>query len=513
MKTIEVQQGSDAWLAERAKYHTASESPIMMGVSKLATRAELLRMKATGDEQEHSRWVKEVLFERGHAVEATARPIAEKIAGEDLYPATGVDDNDDLLASFDGLTLMGNVVWECKQWNEAKAAEVREGRCPEADYWQVVQQLAVSGAERGLYMVTDGTGDRTVYCWVERNAADIEHLRACWQQFDKDLAEWTPPAEPTKHVEGDTPADLPVLRVQVTGSVTASNLDEYRERALAIFSGINTDLATDQDFATAESTVKWCKGVESKLDSAKEATLSQTASIADVMNTLDELRETCRKTRLTLERSVKLEKERVRSAIAHAAREAFRAHVDEINATLGKLRLPEMACDVAGAMKGKKTISSLQAAADQAVADAKIEASRIGQKMQTNLGILREEAQGYETLFADAQHLAQKDSEDLRAVVKARIVEQKEAEEKRRQDDEARKAAEAAKEQAQPQAPAPAPQAAKPAPAPKAAAKGAQASAQRPSDDEIVGAVAAHFAVTPDTARGWIADMQMRKAA
>lgn len=509
MQTIEVQQGSEAWLRARSKHHTASEAPIMMGASRKATRADLLRMKATGDEQEHSRWVKEVLFERGHDVESAARPIAEKIIGEDLYPVTATDDGY-LLASFDGITMLEDVIWECKQWNEAKAAVVREGRCPAEDYWQVVQQLAVSGAERCLYMVTNGTEEGTVTCWVDPDADDIEHLRASWAQFDKDLAEWQP-ADPTKHLEGDTPDDLPVLRVQVTGSVTASNLEEYRERALAIFRGINTDLQTDQDFATAETTVKWCKSVEQKIEQAKEATLAQTADIDQVMRTLDELRAECRKTRLGLEKSVKTEKEQRRSEIAHSARQQLQAHIDEINSGLGKVQLPEIPCDIAGAMKGKKTIDSLRAAADQAVADAKIEASRIGQKMQAGLAVLREEAQGYEGLFRDAQSLVQKDTEDLRAVIRDRIREQKEAEEQRRQAEDARKAAECAN--AQPQAPAPTPPTAEPIPAPQPAAKGAPSPAKRPSDDEIVGAVAAHFAVTPDTARGWIAAMQMQEAA
>ena len=445
MIEINARQGTDEWLLERAKYHTASEAPIMMGVSKKATRADLLRLKVTGDEQEHSRWVKEVLFERGHEVEALARPIAEKIVGEELYPVTATDDDGYLLASFDGITMLEDVIWECKQWNEAKATQVRDGDCPEEDYWQVVQQLSVSGAERCLYMVSDGTEDRTVYCWVEPNANDIEHVRACWQQFDKDLAEWKP-AEPTKHVDGDTPEDLPVLRVQVTGSVTASNLDEYRERALAIFRGINTDLQTDQDFATAETTVKWCKGVEQKIEQAKEATLAQTADIDQVMRTLDELREECRKTRLGLEKSVKSEKEQRRSEIAHAARQQLQSHIDEINAGLGKVQLPEIPCDIAGAMKGKKTIDSLRAAADQAVADAKIEASRIGQKMQSGLAVIREEAAGYEGLFRDAQSLVQKDAEDLRAVIRDRIREQQEAEaerERQRKEREERLAAEA----------------------------------------------------------------------
>ena len=68
---------------------------------------------------------------------------------------------------------------------------------------------------------------------------------------------------------GKTPDNLPALLIQVTGAVTASNLPEFKAHALEVFKGINRTLTTDQDFATAESTVKWCADVESRLAAAK----------------------------------------------------------------------------------------------------------------------------------------------------------------------------------------------------------------------------------------------------
>jgi len=50
-------QGSDAWLAFRAKKHGASEAAAMLGISKLTTRNELLRLKHTGVGKEFSDYV------------------------------------------------------------------------------------------------------------------------------------------------------------------------------------------------------------------------------------------------------------------------------------------------------------------------------------------------------------------------------------------------------------------------------------------------------------------------
>src|SRR5690606_11128724 len=140
MKILNLNQGSPEWLSARAKHFTASEASVMMGASRLMTRNDLLRAKATGAVHEVSDFTRDVIFERGHEVEALARPIAEKIIGESLYPVTATDDDGYLLASFDGITMLGDVCWEYKQWNKAKAETVRGGEVPVEDRWQIVQQ-------------------------------------------------------------------------------------------------------------------------------------------------------------------------------------------------------------------------------------------------------------------------------------------------------------------------------------------------------------------------------------
>src|SRR5699024_5682487 len=147
------QQGTQSWLDVRRGYNTASEASAMMSCSPYKSRSELLDEKKTGITPEIDRHTQE-RFDRGHEIEEAARLIAEEIINSDLYPVTAVSDDDYLLASFDGIVMLEDIIWECKSWNKKKAEKVSNGQCPESDYWQVVQQLAVSSAEKCLYMVT-----------------------------------------------------------------------------------------------------------------------------------------------------------------------------------------------------------------------------------------------------------------------------------------------------------------------------------------------------------------------
>src|SRR5688572_10085106 len=103
MKTLQLIQGTPEWHTHRATHRNASEAAVMLGKHPSITRSELLRIRATGIEREIHDFLQR-LFDDGHKFEALARPLAEKIVGEDLYPCVGVEDQNS--ASFDGLTLM-----------------------------------------------------------------------------------------------------------------------------------------------------------------------------------------------------------------------------------------------------------------------------------------------------------------------------------------------------------------------------------------------------------------------
>jgi len=433
MIVINALQGSDEWLAIRGKHHTASEAPAMLGMSKKTSRAELLRMKATGSEKEFSAWVLEVLFAKGHEVEAKARPIAESIIGEDLYPITATDDDGYLLASFDGVTMSEKTIWECKQWNEEKAQIVGLGAVPDEDLFQVVQQMVISKADHCLYMVTDGTPEKTATITYTLEESQKQRLLGGWEQFASDVEAYNPPKD-APEITGTAPESLPALRIEVTGMVTDSNLAAFKETSLAVIGGINTDLQTDADFADAEKTVKWCADVETRLEAAKNHALSQTASIDDLFKAIDEIKEIARQKRLEITKLVKTRKDAIRFDILKTGKTAFEAHIEGLNKRLGNAYLPQIVADFASAMKGRKTVDSLRNAVDTELARVKIEANAIADKISINLESLRVMAADYKFLFNDIRQIITKDNDDLIALVKMRIAEHQE-EEKRKSDE------------------------------------------------------------------------------
>lgn len=455
MRQLNLTQGSDEWKAVRGKYLTASEASMIMDCHAQVSRAELLRMKATGTEQEFSQWFSERVLENGHRVEALARPIIEARIGEELFPVVGVDDTDTYLASFDGITLVGDTVWECKQWNQEKAADVKNQRVPICDYWQVVHQLMVSGADKGIYTVTDGTPENTISAEVLPKPSDFRQLMAAWDQFNEDLQNYQHKPVIEK-VQGKAQIDLPALVVEITGSVSNSNLPAFQSQALAMIQAIKTDLVTDEDFANAEQTVKALDAGEKELDSVKAKALAQTASIDELFKTIDSLKGEMRDKRLLLNKLVKSEKEARRFEQIQRGQSGLKEHIDTLNEFFtGRVKLPDMAGDFAGAIKGKKTMQSIHDAIDSELARCKVEANQQAELLRQNIGVLNELASNHKFLFADASEILFKQRDDLIALIKSRISDHEkaeqarlEAERERIRQEEERKAQEQAKAEA-----------------------------------------------------------------
>jgi predicted phage-related endonuclease len=406
----------------------------MMAASSKVRRNELLHMKATGSEREICEWVQKNLFDKGHAQEATSRVIVERRIGEDLYPATATDDAGWLLASFDGMTMMGDVLYEHKMWNESLAAAVRAGELEPEYYWQLEQQLLVSKADRVIFVVSDGTEEKFESMEYRAVPGRAAQLVAGWTQFESDLDNFTPTAF-VQPLTGKAPETLPALHIEVTGAVTASNLEMFKAHSLEVFESINTDLQTDQHFVDAEQAVKWCGEVEERLAAAKQHALSQTESIDALFRTIDEITAEARAKRLMLDKLVKARKVSIRDEIVHGAAQSLREHISQIDASLdGKARLPVISADFAGVIKGKKLISTLRDAADSELARAKIEANQIADRIRTNLRSLLELAADYMFLFHDVQQLVLKQNDDLVPLIKVRISDHKVAEAEKEQE-------------------------------------------------------------------------------
>ena len=435
MKIHNVVQGSQEWLALRLDHYTASEAPAMMGCSKYQTRTELLTLKKTGLTPEIDAFTQKN-FDRGHATEAMARPVIEEIIGEELYPVVGTKGN--LLASMDGLSMLGDVIFEHKLWNASLVEQVKAEDLEPQYYWQLEQQLLVSGAQYVIFVCSDGTRENMVRMNYYAMPGRAETLLAGWKQFEQDLNGFAAPAAKQVEATGKAPDSLPALRIEVTGMVTASNLAAFKSHALNMIGSINRNLVTDQDFADAEQTVKWCKDVEDRLKAAKQHALSQTASIEELFRALDDISEEARVTRLDLDKLVKAMKENRRLEILNQAAAALQGHIATINKRLGQCQIHSFRADFAGAMKGKRTIATLQDAADSELARAKIEINEKADAISYNLETYKENAAGFEFLFSDLQDIVSKQSEDFCSMVRMRIADHKDAESKKLEADRAR---------------------------------------------------------------------------
>lgn len=453
MKIVQLQQGSPEWHAHRAQHFNASDAPAMMGCSPYKTRDALLREMHTGLTGEVDAATQRV-FDAGHRFEALARPLAEAIIGDDLYPCVGVEGR--YSASFDGLTLGGETALEHKTLSASLAdtmhADIKGFDLPLHYRVQMEHQCMVSGAERVLFMATKWSDDDTLidhrHCWYKPDPALRAAIVAGWAQFERDLAAYVAPAAEQPKPVGATPETLPALRIEVTGMVTASNLDAFKTHALQVFAGINRELSTDQQFADAEATVKWCATVEERLAAAKAHALSQTESIDALFRTIDDISAEARRVRLDLDKLVTARKDAIRTEIADAAFRRYMDDLTEVNAALaGIARIPSSPAlrqDIAAAMKGKRTVATLRDAADTRVAQELAALHARAETYRANHATLGDDAH----LFPDFAAVGAKAPEDFAALVALRKAQAAEAARQKAERDAAAARAQAEREEA-----------------------------------------------------------------
>jgi len=444
MQVHKLIQGTPEWLAHRATgyngkpFFNASDAPAMMGCSPYKTRSQLLHEMATGQVPEADLATKR-RFAEGHRIEALARPLAQKIIGEDLYPITGSEDR--LSASFDGLTMAEDQNFEHKTINdELRAAFDSMETLADADKAidlplqyrvQMEQQHMVSGCTRTLFMASKWDGDTLVeeqHCWYYTDMALRAKIAAGWAQFAIDLSAYVPPEVIVAPVAAPQ-MGLPAVAIQVTGSIAlVDNLDKFGTALTAYIERINKKPETDQDFADLEATVKTLKTAEDALDAAEAGALAQTDSIDTMRKTVAMYRDTARANRLLIEKLVKAEKENRRTAIVGDAVAELVTHVKKLNERLGKPYMPSITGDFQGVIKGLKSLDSMKDKVATELARCKIAANEAADRIQVNLTTLRDLAKDHVFLFSDTHQLVQKANDDLTVLVMSRIAEYKAAE-------------------------------------------------------------------------------------
>ncbi|HEY0842433.1 YqaJ viral recombinase family protein [Methylotenera sp.] len=439
---LNLQQGTPEWLAARANSDgTASEAPAMFGKSKYQTRLELLDQRKTGLSKEVTS-ATQAIFDKGHEAEASARKIAEEIIGEELSPTTYMVEVDGLrlMASLDGITFGDDVIFEHKLWNESLAQQVSAGELEEHYTIQMDQELLASGAAKCLFMVSNGTRDKCVFMWYETTDGKATALVNGWHQFHKELETHVPTVKVEK-VEAETIKALPVPSVVVRGEITASNLTEITPQFDTYLESIKTELSTDQDFADAEANAKNCREMAKRIEALQENIIGQMVTVNEANGVLGNYKEAFNKVGLRLEKAVKEQKETLKTQAIMKAKLEYADFVTALNKDISVVLSTQLVCpDFAAAIKGVKTLETMQSRINSALANGKVEATTLANDVKTKIAFIEESIKGYEHLFKiDAivfsnidyikLHIQSvKDAEDVRkAKHEAAIKEQAEA--------------------------------------------------------------------------------------
>jgi len=435
-------QGSEAWAQHRAASLNASDLAAAMGLSKYQTRSELIERLATGITPEVDAMT-QARFDKGHANEAAAEPKAAEVIGEELYPMVLAAEVPGLKrkmsGSFDGLTLMQDMSWENKSPNAALVQSVQAGVIPPEYRPQMEQGLMLSGAGKCLFTVSDG--EVFVSAWYESDPDLRAKIIPTWQQIEADVAAYVPPSpSAVEKVVAEPVEALPAPVVQVTGQIALQDNFKVFEQRLRDFleNKLIRKPTTDQDFADLDGQIKAMKSARESLKAAEAQMLAQVQPVDQAKKTKDMLDKLLQQNVKMAEDMLTAEKDRRKLEIVTAGAAALKAHIDGLNTRLGKPYMPAIPADFGGAVRGLKSLTSMEDKVSGELARAKIAAHEVADRIDANLKYLRENAKDYAALFPDTAQIVLKAADDLQALATSRIAQHQAAEQKRLDDERAR---------------------------------------------------------------------------
>ena len=235
-----------------------------------------------------------------------------------------------------------------------------------------------------------------------------------------------------------------ILKIQ--SAIVASNIDDVAASVRAEIAKVNTDLKTDEDFATAEQQVKDFKNAEDAIKEARDAALSEAQDVRKLLDTTDEIIALLAQTRLALDKQVKAQKAKVKEEIISRTSDGIHKALAGCDIRLQPamrkvLRIDELHDVLTEAAKGKKSLAGLEKSTNEVLASltaliGKTEAYMKARYAQIPADRLH--------LFADLDDLLALDS-GFEDAIAARIVaeDERQAAEKTRLEGEAAAKAEA----------------------------------------------------------------------
>lgn len=140
------------------------------------------------------------------------------------------------------------------------------------------------------------------------------------------------------------------------------NLDVFKQSVEDGLATINRKPVTDEELGEAEETAKALKDLQGRVVDARNQAVKENTELSSVMATLDKLTDDIRECRLDLERAVKASKDRKKKDAIERAIEHFAEKAD-----ISKQRAEMIRSKLQDAIKGKRSVKSVQDACDQVV--------------------------------------------------------------------------------------------------------------------------------------------------
>jgi hypothetical protein len=227
--------------------------------------------------------------------------------------------------------------------------------------------------------------------------------------------------------------NLPELVVVVEGAVKESNLPMFKGAVDTYVSNINETLTEEHHFGQAVIDIKSLVEAEALIEEEKKKAIAQTISIDELTRTMDFVKEMVRAKRLTLQRLVKDEKESIRLRKISDALDTISA----LKATLESKLIDIYAINLdpfydhpnfERAMKGLKTIASMDEAVDKELTIAIHSLVLVSEDITAKLTWMKEEnALNNMSLFPDLTKLLEQEINGFKAIAKLRLNEQEQS--------------------------------------------------------------------------------------
>lgn len=211
--------------------------------------------------------------------------------------------------------------------------------------------------------------------------------------------------------------------IKLSGIIHSSNFDEIKQAILAKIESSKIELKTDENFYQAKLDVKQFKLVEETLRKVKQSTINQAEQIQKLFSEIDEVTQSTRQARLSLERQVKTRTLEIKNECIQSGIDEIQnfidEQVDEFKHINKSLFLDHTRFEYAA--KGKTKIESVKNAIDLLCLAIKKEISDKNTEVQNNKTKIDALNEDHKLLFQDWKSLLSLSETELTSEIDKRI--------------------------------------------------------------------------------------------